>query len=211
MMIKIERNEKCPCDSGKKYKKCCYQDPEKNAEILRAAARSATREEMAAMLSSPLKVYRLKVKLLRMGMQEIGKEISRTMELTGRQTLYDLHLAIQDAFDWDNDHMFSFFISGTLFDRETEYSGDPLGGHIVTGLGVPTHPASKTELRDLDLSEDARFLYLFDYGDELVHEVLVAAMRDRNDNDRDLPMVVDEIGTPPDQYGDDEFYNGAAQ
>ena len=21
---KIGRNEKCPCDSGKKYKKCCY-------------------------------------------------------------------------------------------------------------------------------------------------------------------------------------------
>jgi len=28
-MIKIQRNEKCPCGSGKKYKKCCLADPKK--------------------------------------------------------------------------------------------------------------------------------------------------------------------------------------
>ncbi len=37
-MIKIRRNDKCPCGSGKKYKKCCYLDPDKNAEILRATS-----------------------------------------------------------------------------------------------------------------------------------------------------------------------------
>ena len=32
--------------------------------------------------------------------------------LDGRHTLYDLHLAIQTAFGWDDDHEYSFFMSG---------------------------------------------------------------------------------------------------
>ncbi len=28
--------------------------------------------------------------------------------------LYDLHLLIQDAFGWDNDHLFSFYMSNRI-------------------------------------------------------------------------------------------------
>ncbi|MCI5120571.1 MAG: hypothetical protein D3908_05150 [Candidatus Electrothrix sp. AUS4] len=35
--MKLRRNNKCPCGSGKKYKKCCYLDEEQSAEILRMA------------------------------------------------------------------------------------------------------------------------------------------------------------------------------
>ena len=37
-MLKVKRNDKCPCGSGKKYKKCCYLDSDKNAEIIRATS-----------------------------------------------------------------------------------------------------------------------------------------------------------------------------
>lgn len=202
--MKLQRNDKCPCGSGKKYKKCCYLDPDKNAEIIRNAALAATWEEMAELLSKPIQVYQLKVVLIRMGVQELEEEISRTFEVEGRYTLYDLHLDIQHAFNWDNDHMFSFYLSGRLFDRENEYSGDPLGGHITAGLKVPTRSAAKTQLRDLELTENSTFLYLFDYGDELVHEVMVQQIRDKNDEDKKLPTIVSEIGTPPPQYGEIE-------
>jgi hypothetical protein len=202
--MKLQRNDKCPCGSGKKYKKCCYLDPDKNAEIIRNAALAATWEEMAELLSKPIQVYQLKVVLIRMGVQELEEEVSRTFEVEGRYTLYDLHLDIQHAFNWDNDHMFSFYLSGRLFDRENEYSGDPLGGHITAGLKVPTRSAAKTQLRDLELTENSTFLYLFDYGDELVHEVMVQQIRDKNDEDKKLPTIVSEIGTPPPQYGEIE-------
>lgn len=46
----------------------------------------------------------------------------RKLELRGDQTLEDLHLAIQDAYGWANDHLYSFFMSGQAWDPETEYT-----------------------------------------------------------------------------------------
>jgi len=45
----------------------------------------------------------------------------RKLELRADQTLHDLHLAIQDAFEWDNDHLYVFFMSGKAWDSDTEY------------------------------------------------------------------------------------------
>lgn len=46
----------------------------------------------------------------------------RKLELRADQTLEDLHLAIQAAFEFANDHLYSFFMSGQAWDRRTEYS-----------------------------------------------------------------------------------------
>lgn len=46
----------------------------------------------------------------------------RKIELAEGQTLEDLHWAIQEAFDFDGDHLFSFFMSGKAWDRSSEYS-----------------------------------------------------------------------------------------
>ncbi|MBN1285143.1 MAG: hypothetical protein JXB47_07085 [Anaerolineae bacterium] len=46
----------------------------------------------------------------------------RKIEMRADQTLEDLHFAIQDAYEWDADHLYSFFMSGKAWDRRTEYS-----------------------------------------------------------------------------------------
>lgn len=46
----------------------------------------------------------------------------RKIEMRGDQTLEQLHLAIQSAFEFDNDHLYSFFMSGKAWDKKTEYS-----------------------------------------------------------------------------------------
>jgi hypothetical protein len=51
----------------------------------------------------------------------LGK-VWRKIEMRGDQTLADLHVAIQDAYDFDNDHLYSFFMSGKAWDRKSEYS-----------------------------------------------------------------------------------------
>ena len=66
-----------------------------------------------------------------MGLDEIEEEISRIIEIEDKQTLYDLHINIQQLFDWDNDHMFSFYLGEELYDRDNEYSANPLREHIV--------------------------------------------------------------------------------
>ena len=45
----------------------------------------------------------------------------RKIELRADQMLHDLHMAIQDAFEWDNDHLYAFFMSGKAWDSSSEY------------------------------------------------------------------------------------------
>lgn len=50
------------------------------------------------------------------------KSIFRKIEIRADHTLLTLHRAIQEAFDFDDDHLFSFYMSGRAWDRSTEYS-----------------------------------------------------------------------------------------
>jgi len=203
-MLKIKRNDKCPCGSGKKYKKCCLTNPDKNSEIIRARSIAHTYEELYQIIAKPMDVYRLKVELIRMGFQEIDTEVSRTFEIEGKQTLYDLHINIQHAFDWDNDHMFSFYLSDKLFDQDNEFSANPLGEQLISSFGKSGKSASDAQLRDLGLSIGLSFWYLFDYGDELVHRVTVEEVREMTSKDIDLPRLLHQTGNTPSQYGNVE-------
>ena len=200
-MLKIKRNDKCPCGSGKKYKKCCYLDSDKNAEIIRATSIAKTHEEAFVILSKPTKIYQIKIDLIRMGIDEIEEEISRIIEIEDKQTLYDLHINIQHLFDWDNDHMFSFYLGEQLFDRDNEYSANPLGEHIVSSYGKQSKSATEYELRDLNLPMGFSFWYLFDYGDELVHKVTVEKIREIKPEESGFPKLIERKGNAPPQYG----------
>lgn len=46
----------------------------------------------------------------------------RKIEVRADQSLHDLHMAIQSAFEWDADHLYSFFMSGMAWDSESEYT-----------------------------------------------------------------------------------------
>ncbi len=46
----------------------------------------------------------------------------RKIELRADQTLEDLHFAIQRAYKWSADHLYSFFMSGKAWDSSTEYA-----------------------------------------------------------------------------------------
>lgn len=45
----------------------------------------------------------------------------RKIELRADQMLHDLHMAIQHAFEWDNDHLYAFYMSGKAWDSKSEY------------------------------------------------------------------------------------------
>jgi len=58
----------------------------------------------------------------------------RKIELRADQTLEDLHWAIQNAYNWDADHLYSFFMSGKAWDRSTEYCLPEPGEDAGPGL-----------------------------------------------------------------------------
>ena len=196
------RNEPCLCGSGIKYKKCCFTVDDKNNDLKRAIKISSNIVELRKVLSEKPKLITCKVILLRMALSEIDEEISRTIEINDRASLYDLHLVIQQSFGWDNDHMFSFYMGEDMDDRENEYSGNPYGEHHVSGFQLPTKSASDTELRDLKLKIDREFIYLFDYGDRLIHKVIIQDIKEIEGRKNEPGKIILKVGTPPDQYGE---------
>ncbi len=135
-------------------------------------------------------LYRLQVKLA------WQKSIWRRIELRGDQTLHDLHLAIQRAFDWDNDHLYAFFLSGKAWDQSTEYASP---------FGNGPRPANHARLDILPLTVGKQFLYIFDFGDELRHLVkLEAVTPDGVQPGVQYPRIVESHGASVPQYEDVE-------
>lgn len=64
-------------------------------------------------LDNPETVYFLKVQLR-------GDRATRTIAILAEHTLSDLHDAIQEAFGWDADHLYSFYMSGDRKDQRYE-------------------------------------------------------------------------------------------
>jgi len=85
----------------------------------------------------------------------------RKIEMRADQTLEDLHFAIQDAYEWDADHLYSFFMSGKAWDTSTEYclpeGCDP--------WGEPLYDEEFEEPVGLELNEEQR-TQLFQILDE---------------------------------------------
>jgi hypothetical protein len=133
-----------------------------------------------------LQTYIFKVTYLR------DPDVWRKIEVSENQTLDDLHYAIQKAVRFDDDHLYSFYLSGRAWDSDTEYASPRTGER---------RSAAKIKIRDLSLRRKQRFLYLFDYGDEHHFEVQLIDVNLDAPKDARYPRVVERHGKNPSQYG----------
>jgi hypothetical protein len=119
----------------------------------------------------------------------LEKKLYRTIAIGASATLDDLHLAIQDAFRFDNDHLYAFFMDGEPYSDER--FNDPR---------MEESPfASKVKLGELDLYTGGRFMYVFDFGDSWEFWVTVLRV-DPAAPEPKSPEVVDKQGKNPNQY-----------
>lgn len=86
----------------------------------------------------------------------LDESIWRKIALSGEHALEDLHLAIQDAFRFDNDHLYAFFMDGKRWPKDAFYHP-----HCDEGPY-----ADQISLGEMELVLGKEFLYLFDFGDE---------------------------------------------
>lgn len=136
--------------------------------------------------SAPTTLYRFHVAL------EWKPDVWRRIEMRGDQTLEDLHDAIQDAFGWDNDHLYSFYLSGKAFDERTEY---------CSPYADCERHVSSYRLENIPLKPRKKLLYLFDYGDELRHTVTVEAItRGGVEPRKKYPRIAERHGRNVQQY-----------
>jgi len=126
-------------------------------------------------------VYTFKVSL--------SKTLWRKLNLSYKHTFGDLHNAIQDAFEFDNDHLYAFYMEG-------KRSGKAIYCQYAEHEGLI---AETTTIESLNLYKGERFLYLFDFGDEW--EFNVELLEINYESPTPLkPMIIESKGKSPQQY-----------
>jgi hypothetical protein len=103
-------------------------------------------------------IITLKITLVR-GLHCQG-DWSANIELDESFTLENLHDAIQEAVEFDNDHLYCFFVSRTDRSRSRTMFDDE-NGLVFTKKLADLFPIPKRE----------RLFYLFDWGDEWVFKI----------------------------------------
>jgi hypothetical protein len=108
-----------------------------------------------------------------------------------RQPLTAVHDAIQRAFGWYDDHLYSFWLDGSLFGSdEVELTTPDTAGEGIATADVP--------LAELDLHLGQRIGYVFDFGDEWRVRLTVRERVTAEPGDH--PRVLELRGTAPPQY-----------
>lgn len=109
-------------------------------------------------MSDSTKIYELKISL-----SGIKPTIYRTLHIEENRTFFELHVAIQIAFGWENSHMHIFEI------------GDDRIGMSEFDEFEDDHTIEEKTIRlfQTGLNEKDKFEYIYDFGDHWVHEIQV--------------------------------------
>ncbi len=147
--------------------------------------------------------YQFKVKLSH------AKRIWRIIEIKGNQTFADFHEAIFDAFDRDDEHLYSFYITKGRKGRR-RYPMSPEITHPMNMEGYygdsDKQDAEKTCIKDIGLREGEIIEYLFDFGDNWEHEIILEKIVAEKEGAR-YPRILKKSGESPPQYPDYDEYD----
>lgn len=117
-------------------------------------------------------------------------DCSREIILSSDDTLEDLHYWIQEAFEFDNDHLYAFCIGKGMFRKIYCASEEFAQDNELS--------AQDTYLAELPLRKGFRFEYLFDFGDNWWFDLKVKECADEEPTETG---IVKRRGEAPEQYG----------
>ena len=127
----------------------------------------------------------------------LGRKCYRIIRCLPEHTFEDLHLAIQKAFEFDNDHLYSFYLDGKRY-----------SGYAVNAPYSEKPPfTDEVCLGDERLKNEQRILYLFDYGDCWEFDIVLDVKKEPGASLKN-PEIIKSVGESPEQYPefDDDDY-----
>lgn len=113
---------------------------------------------------------------------QFNKEIYRIIQIDANSTLDGLSTTILTAFQFDNDHLYMFSLNRKRYDREGFYHPNADGGKN----------AAKAKIGSLGLKEKNKFMFLYDFGDEWIFDIVVKKIQPNEA--RTLTFVTEEKG-----------------
>lgn len=178
---KVGRNDPCPCNSGKKFKKCCGGPPKKSNVIKVDFPKHGKKKKTKA------PIYQLKVSL-----QGAKPPIWRRIQVPGNTSLDQLHDIIQLCMGWDNYHLHQFLIDGTCYSLPEE------DDYMQTTVSKNEADFS---LQDLTGKIQPRFQYIYDFGDNWVHQVEVEKELSPEEGEPYPVLMTGRRSCPPEDSG----------
>lgn len=133
-------------------------------------------------------IYTLRVKCVFM-----NEDCIRTIEIPEGFSLYDLHEAIQEAVDFDKDHLFEFFMARTPRGKKIRFADEEDWEYVETSW----HDIRLHEIFPL---KGVKLYYLFDFGDNWLFEIRKERKVKEPEHGVEYPRVVKRIGDNPEQY-----------
>ncbi len=120
-----------------------------------------------------------------------ARGVSARLAIRASQHLTALHGAIQEAFGWFDDHLYSFWLDGAFWgSKGSEFTSPDVPDHGVATADVP--------LAELALAPGAKIAYVFDFGDEW--RVMLTVGEPAEPDGGAYPRVVERLGKAPPQY-----------
>jgi hypothetical protein len=117
----------------------------------------------------------------------------RVIRCTSEHTFEDLHMAIQDAFNLDNDHLYVFYPNSNKrsnacmfhYEFESDNIYELYAGQMLLGDFYPNGPV---------------FTYLFDFGDQYEFDLSCKVASNENPANYRNPAVIKSVGDDIEQY-----------
>ena len=139
-------------------------------------------------------IWTLRVKLPR-----VQTECVRVIEIKSSATFLELHEAIQDAVNFDNDHLFEFFIGRNPGNRAYTIGGEPNWDTFD-----PVRTYRNVLISNVwPLPTGMNAYYLFDFGDNWLFQINKTRHKDKLiQSEIVYPRVIEARGKNPEQYPD---------
>ncbi|MHA1605558.1 MAG: plasmid pRiA4b ORF-3 family protein [Candidatus Freyarchaeota archaeon] len=119
----------------------------------------------------------------------LSKNVWRRIRVSADHTLLDLHHAIQMAYDFDSDHLYSFFMDGKMWSSIK----------FTSPMEEERPHVDEARIGELGLYEGQNILYLFDYGDKWRFRVELEKIDPEGPKPQE-PEIIEEKGRSPPQY-----------
>ena len=119
------------------------------------------------------------------------KRIWRRIQLDAKATLEDLHIMIQRAFNFGNDHLYAFYMDGKRF-SELAYN-DSRGGDGPFADEITLGACEELEI-------NRKIFYLFDFGTEWHFDVVLESIEEQAALLK-KGKIIESKGEAPKQYG----------
>ena len=110
---------------------------------------------------------------------------SKTIEVKEDFTIEELHLYIQELVEFENDHLYRFYVEKN---------------HRRLSNAV----SEETELSEIYPMTGYKLYYLFDFGDEWLFQIKKSRKKQTIEEGVKYPRLIQSTGTNPEQYPDYE-------